>query len=363
MQIANYNVKITHNTQHTTHNTQHTTHNTLRSSLRASLRAWQSIQLLILLLILTTLLSCGTHSPNQNDRYVVLSPELAEILSFIGVEDRIVGITAECDYPESLKNKEIIGNFGNISIERIIRLNPTKVFASALEHDLIVDQLNKLNIPVVQLYPRNSDDLINAIRYLGEITDTSIKADSLATDLEQRFTEFRELANIHTNKTRVYIEIYGNPIMSADNTSFVGQLLLYVGVENIFPSLIRDYARVSPEDVVRANPDVIILTYPGVSAEDVRQRMGWSVINAVKNNRIYTIDDINPDLILRASPRNVQGIEAIKQLVIGNLFSYAGYHPALTQLRRIPSCTYSVTRIPSCTCPVSRMVSCQTKGE
>ena len=225
--------------------------------------------------------------------------------------DSIVGITAECNFPVELQSKEIIGNFGQYSLESIIALNPTIVFTTALEQAEITSQLNKLNISTQQFYPKNTDDLLEMIQSLGTLTNTDSIADSLAIYLQNRFTDFLLLSETRNIKPRVYIEIYGNPIMSADNSSYLGQLLMYAGADNIFPKLIRDYAMVSPEDVVSLNPDIIILTYPGISASDVQNRMGWSSINAIQNNRIYTIDDVNPDIILRASPRNIEGIERL----------------------------------------------------
>jgi len=231
------------------------------------------------------------------------------------LEDRIVGRTVECDYPESLQDIDIVGNFGQISLERVVGLNPSIIFASALEHDEIAVQLNRLNKRIYQFYPHNTLELMDIINMIGIITDTEERAKELVYEMSTRFTEFYLLAQQRETKPRVFIEIYGNPIMSASNASYVGQLLVYAGAENIFPELPRDYSRVNAEDVVHLNPDVIILTYPGISAEDVKNRRGWSGINAVRNNRIYTIDDVNPDLILRAGPRNIQGIERLIEVL------------------------------------------------
>ena len=267
------------------------------------------------LLLALVLASCIKPLQQSSDRYVVLSPEIAEMLACLGVSDRIVGITAECDYPPELQNIQSVGNFGQFSLERIIALNPSVVFTTALEQNEITAQLNRLNISTYQFYPQSIEEMIAMIDSLGVIVGKEATADSLSRYLSDRFEGFRQLSQSRTNKSKVYIEIYGNPIMSADNSSYLGQLLEYAGVENIFPSLIRDYARVNAEDVVILNPDVIILTYPGVSVDDVKNRKGWGDINAVLNGKIYTIDDVNPDLILRAGARNIEGIEKLMRIV------------------------------------------------
>jgi iron complex transport system substrate-binding protein len=113
----------------------------------------------------------------------------------------------------------------------------------------------------------------------------------------------------------VYIEIYGEPLMSVSDSSFVGQLLQAAGGKNIFSTLPRDYSRISPEKVIAADPQIIITTYPGVTKAQIAARKGWQNISAVQNGRIYTIQDIDPDIILRASPRFVQGIAKLQELI------------------------------------------------
>jgi len=50
---------------------------------------------------------------------------------------------------------------------------------------------------------------------------------------------------------------------------------------------------------------------------DVAARQGWSIISAVKNNRIFTID---PNLINRPGPRVGEAAEAYAKLVHPELF-------------------------------------------
>jgi iron complex transport system substrate-binding protein len=265
-------------------------------------------------LIIIVTASCQFNAPQFQNRYVVLSPEMAEILYALECIDRIVGRTVECDFPLPLREIEIVGNFGQVNLERILALNPSLVFTSSLEQNEITNQLKKLKIKTVQLYPRNIDELFETFISLGEITGQTALADSLVSTLQFQFLQYKKFADMAINKPRVYLEIYGNPIMSADNSSFLGQLLFYAGGENIFPILARDYCRVNSEDVVFLNPDIIIITYPGVSAVDVKNRKGWDSIAAVINNQIYTVTDIDPDLLIRAGPRNVEGVQALREM-------------------------------------------------
>ncbi|MCL1827102.1 MAG: helical backbone metal receptor [Candidatus Cloacimonetes bacterium] len=263
-------------------------------------------QLLIYITVAVSLFSCMKQSSNNSTpRYIVLSPEIAEVLVAIGVSQEIVGITEEC---KTSADAQIVGSFGQVNLEKIAQLRPSIVFTSALEQDIITEKLNKLQIKTVQFYPKNTSDLLSMIEELGEVCGKQAEATALINSLQQAFAEFQTIAENRQNNPKVFIEIYGNPIMTADNSAYLGDLLTLAGGINIFPALARDYCRVNAEDVVFQNPDIILLTYPGVTTEDIKQRKGWAEVNAVQHSRIYTIDELDPDLILRAGPRNIEGI-------------------------------------------------------
>ena len=258
---------------------------------------------LILILIIYNINAISTK------RYIITSPEVAEIIAILDGTKNIVGITKECNFPIELANKEIVGDFGSSNIEKIINLSPTIVFTSGLEQAKLASDLEKLGIPVKKIYPTTIDEFYNSIKIIGELIDKKKSADSLITSLKLSIHDFR---NNVIAKKRVYIEIYGNPIMSVSRKSFVGELLDIAGGENIFTTLPRDYCRVKAEEVVASNPDIIILTYGGITSEEIKNRKGWEQISACQNEKIFTIKEVNPDLILRASPRIILGIEQLR---------------------------------------------------
>jgi iron complex transport system substrate-binding protein len=73
----------------------------------------------------------------------------------------------------------------------------------------------------------------------------------------------------------------------------------------------RPYSYFSQEQVIKRNPDCIILAYMGKESplKVISERFGWNNISAVKNNRIY--NDINPDSFLRPGPRLVEALREI----------------------------------------------------
>ena len=269
-----------------------------------------SEKVVVLFFILLLLIGCQQQDRSfDQDRYIVTSPEVAEILAALGAIENIVGITQECNYPIELNNIEKVGNFGKVDFEKIIDLNPNIVFTSGLEQDALSSELAKLNIRVEKIYPNSIAELLNSIVRIGVLVDRKEQAETLADSLRNELAKMEEYK--FSQIPRIYIEIYGDPLMSVNKISFVGELITLAGGDNIFSSLPREYSRIDAEKVIEADPEVIILTYPGVSAEDVQLRKGWEVISALKNNKIFSASDIDPDLILRASPRCITGIKQL----------------------------------------------------
>ncbi len=266
---------------------------------------------IIRLLPLIVLLSACTASDKRQKSglsFVVTSPEVYEIICALGGEDLISGRTRECTYPDLAQKPEIIGSFSSVNMESIIKLNPDYVITSSLEQDKLSSDLNKLGIKTRAFYPKTTEELFKVVEELGTLSGLKVKADSLNNYLRENL----QLRNPDV-KPQVYVEIYGNPVMSASDEAFLGELITIAGGDNIFETLPRDYSMINTEDVILANPDIIILTYE-TDKETVLNRKGWQDISAIRNRKVYTVEDMDPDLILRAGPRIVEGVRKMEEI-------------------------------------------------
>jgi len=273
------------------------------------------IRKILLILFITTLLAACSKPINKSEtpRYIVTSPELAELICMIQGDENIVGVINECDYPTTLLKKPKVGMFGSVSYEKILELEPTTVFTTGLEQDKLTADLEKAGIKTSSYYPKTLNGMLYVITKLGKELGEEQAAKSLLDSLQTELTMLRKTQPRHTPS--IYVEIYDNPIMSVSDSSFVGELIEIAGLENIFPLLPRDYSRVNSENVINSNPDIILLTYPGKGAKHIIDRKGWENITACKNNHIYNIEDVNPDLILRATPRIIEGVKQLRSLI------------------------------------------------
>lgn len=261
------------------------------------------------LLILSLALNCAQNISKVPRRVVCLVPSITEIIFALGQEDCLKGNTIYCDYPAAAKQIYKVGDFSNPSLEKIVGLKPEIVFATMPEQKIIIEQLKELGIKVFVSQPRTIDSLLKEIKAIGKILGVEQRGDSLAITLAN------ELSQIIPKQSNIpsYLEVSSTPLMTVGSGSFINDVIRRAGGKNIFDDLTQEYPVVDQEEVIKRNPAVIFILHPLTKKEEVKNRIGWRNIDAVRNNRIY--DDVNPDLIFRPGPRIVQGIKALSQRI------------------------------------------------
>jgi iron complex transport system substrate-binding protein len=116
----------------------------------------------------------------------------------------------------------------------------------------------------------------------------------------------------------VYFEEWHDPLIAG--IRWVSELIEIAGGRDVFPELReRPAARdrvVSPEEVARRDPDIILASWCGkpVDIETIRSRPGWSEVSAVRDNRIHEIDGED---VLSPGPSVLAGLRQIHEIVQG----------------------------------------------
>ncbi len=254
-------------------------------------------------------------------RVVSLAPSNTEILFAIGAGAQVVGRDEFADYPEQATSLPSIGgSMGNYNLEQITALKPDLVLAAEINTPEQVKAIEGLGLTVYYLSnPKTLEDLYTNLDTVAKLTGHEAEAAALITSLKGRVTAVDEkIAPISARPTVFYEIDASDPAKpyTAGPGTFVDLLLARAGGANFTGQIgITDaYPQVSLEQVVAANPSIIILgdSMWGVTAESVGQRPGWETLNAVKNNQIFPFDD---NLVSRPGPRLVDGLEALAKLL------------------------------------------------
>jgi iron complex transport system substrate-binding protein len=254
-------------------------------------------------------------------RIVSLSPGNTEILFALGLDDQIVGVSDYCDYPAQAKEKQKVGGFATISIERVVSLEPDLVLATGGVQLRTVDRLEELGIKTLVLSPKTVGDILNDIELVGKITNRNNEAVILVEELKNRI-RFIESATFQLKSTpRVYYEIWHSPLMSTGQNTWINELIDLAGGINIFSDSSDPYPIISSELVIKRDPEIIITKrgyMGGIAKEDIEGRPGWNRITAVKTGRIYEIDE---NILIRPGPRIIDGLEALTAIIHPQLFT------------------------------------------
>ena len=269
----------------------------------------------IALIFTVVFLNPGASSASEarSLRVVSLAPATTEILFALGLDNEIVGVTTFCKYPPKALAKEKVGTFSHPSIEKIISLKPDVIFCTGLEQNDVVVKLKQLNLNICISDPSNFEELFASILKIGGLVNRENEAARLVSAMRRSIDEIKsKTAEMADNKKpRVFVEIWNDPLTTAGKGSFLDELVSLAGGTNIAGDVNKPYFYFNPEEVVRRDPDCIILAYMDNkdSMKAFGKRIGWSGISAVKNNRVY--GDIDPDLLFKPGPRLVDGLREV----------------------------------------------------
>jgi iron complex transport system substrate-binding protein len=248
-------------------------------------------------------------------RIISLAPNLTEIFFALGLGDRVVGVSSYCNYPPEAKAKEKVGGYINPSLEKIIALKPDLVFGTA-DGDLkaFVDKMITMGIPVYITNPESVEGVIGTIQHIGEVTSATAAATQLSTSMHRRIRAVREKVQDRPRPRVIHILSF-EPLMSSGTGSFVHDLIHLAGGENIVKGVKVRHPRISMEEVIAKDPEVILLSGMVLKdplAEQKQWWERWKEISAVRSGRIHVLE---ADLIHRPSPRIVDGLEAMAKAI------------------------------------------------
>ena len=262
------------------------------------------------------------HAPAQ--RIVSLAPSNTELLYEVGAGAQVVGCDDFSDFPAEAKGLPGIGGSnGNYNLAAIAALKPDLVLAAQINTPEQVKSLEKLGLTVFYLNnPKHLVDLYQNLQTVGTLTGKTVQAAALVKSLTNRTQVVIEKLPKITSHYKVYYELDAtDPTrpFTAGPGSYINILLTMAGDQNIGAALSAPYASISSEEVIKQNPDFILLgdAAYGMTVESVMQRPGWSGINAVKNKHVYVFDD---DTVSRPTARIVDAIEVLAVMLHPDVF-------------------------------------------
>ena len=253
--------------------------------------------------MLTFMVGCSSSESNEsnvtnsNGEEVVVATSVAvtEILDKLGVE--VSGVpTTSYELPESTKDATEVGSPMNPDLEIIKSLNPTCVVSVDTLGSDFEKQFTENNIPSMFVNLSTVDGLKETIVNLGEKFDKSEKAVEIIAELENKENELNLSKKENKKDVLILFGAPGSVMVSTDN-SYVGNLVKIAGGNNIFESESSSFIQVNMEEIIKRNPDKILIMTHAVpeeakkTVEEEFAKATWQQLDAIKNNKVYYLEN------------------------------------------------------------------------
>ena len=256
--------------------------------------------------------------PARPERLVSIGPSITAFLFALGAGPRVVGVDDFSDEPAEAATREHVGGI-KVNFEKVVALKPDLVFSVKFS-DGTIEKLQSASLNVLVVDPQTVGDVAATARLIGQAVGAD--GETLGASIKQKVNAVKTKTASTTTRPRVYHEIDASDpakIFTVGPGSYINDLIDIAGGANIAARAASAYPQLSAEEILRSDPEIIVLSADAYSSKpgDVAARQGWSIIAAVKNNRIFTID---PNLINRPGPRVGEAAEAYAKLVHPELF-------------------------------------------
>lgn len=302
-------------------------------------------------------------------RIVSFLPSATEMICALGLSDRLMGITHECDYPPEIKNKPIVVR-GILPIEQMTPLEIDTAVSQRMRAgqslyqvdeellqkispDLIVTQdlcqvcapsgnevtdlLKRLSSrpDILSLTPQSLDEIFENMRAIAKATDSLPQASELIAAAMARLESVSLRTLQMRTRPRVFCMEWIDPVFCSGH--WVPEMVDIAGGEDKLGRRGADSIRIAWEDVLQWQPEIFIVMPCGYGLKKacevaiaLRSYPGWTDLPAVRDKRVYVVDANS--YFARPGPRVVDGTELLAHLIHPEVCPWGGPEEAFSRL-------------------------------
>lgn len=298
-------------------------------------------------------------------------PAATEMVYLLGLGDRLVGVTHECDYPQQAKTKPVLVecalDFSGMTMaqiddtvtarirsgqslyavneEQLRRAAPTLLITQNLcqvcgPSGNEVSQVLKTLSPVPEILwqtPKSFEEILDAYQELGRRTGRLDVARDWVAAAREKVTRIAAKSAQYQRKTRVAFIEWVDPIYCGGH--WIPQMLDWAGAEDRNSRPGTDSVRIPWERVLEYQPEVVIVSPCGFKTDTaleqsstLMERPGWNALPAVKQGKVFAVDA--NAYFARPGPRIVEGVELLAHLIHPEDFHWTGSADAYRQVHR-----------------------------
>jgi iron complex transport system substrate-binding protein len=304
-------------------------------------------------------------------RIVSFLPSATEIVCALGLSERLVGVTHECDHPPQVRAKPVVvrsaiavETMGLAEIDAAVRervrdgrslYEVDERLVRELAPDLILTQelcqvcapsgneVSQLlrSLPhqprILWLTPKSIGEIFDNVRAVGQATGRTREADRLIGESRARLSRVAARLNGAGRRPRVFFMEWLEPVYGAGH--WVPEMVELAGGVDVLGRKHADSVRVDWAEVLRQAPEVLVIGPCGFdlgksarAAERLPTLPGWDELPAVRDRRVFAVDANS--YFARPGPRVVDGVELLASLFHPGLAAWTGRGDAWERLPR-----------------------------
>ena len=292
----------------------------------------------------------------ESQRIVTFLPSATELIYNLGADDKLFGVTHECNYPIDAKTKprvissvfdpalmsskqiddkicqlmtdgkEIYNlnkeNLLNAKPDLIISQNICEVCSAHTEHvNMAVNMLEK-KPEVYTMDPHNVDEILMSIKDISKMIGKEKEGNELINSLLKRL-EFVKSKMCEERPKVVAIE-WVDPFFTSGH--WIPEMIETAGGENLISIEKMPSRKMKLEEIKSANPDIIVMMPCGFDVKRtifeynnvLAENSDWNELKAVEENSVYAVDANS--YFSKPSLRTITGIEILAQIIHPNIF-------------------------------------------
>ncbi|MBI2126441.1 MAG: cobalamin-binding protein [Thaumarchaeota archaeon] len=287
-------------------------------------------------------------------RIVSLLPTATEILFALGVGEKVVAVSHECDYPPEANSttrilstnvdttkssreidEQVASMFaegqniyridGNLlrSIQPDLVITQTQCRVCAVYYDEVQQTVEEVSsiAEVLPLEANGIDDIFSNIMKVAKLVGAESKADEIIGSIKNRVENIRGTTTNATKVSTCFIE-WLDPIYLGGH--WVPEMIEIAGgyqplQQKWKPSIPRKW-----EQVVEVKPDILVICPCSYKISRTLQefpllasKQDWIKIPAVKNSRVFVADE---SYFSRSGPRFIDGLEILASIIHPEIF-------------------------------------------
>lgn len=250
-------------------------------------------------------------------RIISIAPSITETIFAIGAGERLVGRTEYCDFPMEVTNIDSIGTISEPSIEKIVELEPDLVLAATHFKQESLEQLEAVGIPVIILYDGNNfEEVYQMIGMIGKVTNQEVVAENVIQGMKDKIQFVMDKVKDQNQPVVYYVVAFGEyGDYTAGGDTFISQMIEMAGGTNAAKE--AEGWSYSIEKLVEQDPDIVICSQYFDAKSGIETSNGYKDLTAVKEGRLYEIDN---NLLDRQGPRLAEGLEGLAKIIHPDLF-------------------------------------------